>query len=101
MADEAAHHARRYRARELKGKVERAGFSVVRMTSFVSLLLPLMIASRLRQRKQEEFRAEIEFGISRALNHTLESILSAQRLMIRVELSFPGGGSLLLVARKN
>ena len=35
---------------ELRRKVEAAGFEIVRMTSFVSLLLPMMVASRSRMR---------------------------------------------------
>lgn len=49
QADDYAHHVRRYRAQDLKTRVERAGFKVVRMTSFVSLLLPLMLISRMQQ----------------------------------------------------
>ena len=36
--------------RGLRRKVEAAGFEVVRMTSFVSLLLPMLVAARLRTR---------------------------------------------------
>ena len=49
--DARAGHVRRYRAAELRGKVMEAGFEIVRMTSFVTLLLPLMLASRLAQRR--------------------------------------------------
>ena len=38
------------RRRELRRKVEAAGFEVVRMTSFVSLLLPMLVALALRTR---------------------------------------------------
>jgi hypothetical protein len=84
----------------LRSKVERAGFEVIKTTSFVSLLLPLMMASRLRQQKQEEYDAMAEFKISRALNSTLEGVLDVERTMIKAGLSFPGGGSLLLIARR-
>lgn len=100
QADDYACHVRRYRARELRSKVERAGFQVVRMTSFVSSLLPLMMISRFTKRKQEEFDVMSEFKISRALNNTLEAVLDVERTMIKAGLSFPGGGSLLLVARR-
>ena len=50
LQDEHAHHVRRYTARGLRRKVEAAGFEVVRMTSFVSLLLPMLVAARLRPR---------------------------------------------------
>ena len=56
LQDEHAHHVRRYTARGLRRKVEAAGFEVVRMTSFVSLLLPLLVAARLRPRGRRERR---------------------------------------------
>jgi SAM-dependent methyltransferase len=43
--DEYACHVRRYRRRELIARLESAGFQIVRATSFVSLLLPLMALS--------------------------------------------------------
>jgi SAM-dependent methyltransferase len=100
--DEFARHVRRYETRELRDKVNRAGFSVVRITSFVSLLLPLLVASRFKQRMTgEEVDPSAEYNIGRLLNTTLEKILDAERTVIRTGLSFPAGGSLLLVARRD
>jgi SAM-dependent methyltransferase len=100
--DEYARHVRRYRARELKDKVRRAGFKVVRSTSFVSLLLPLLMVSRLKQRlSSQEFDPESEFNISDLTNITLEKVLDAERSLIRAGLSLPIGGSLVLVARRD
>jgi len=97
-ADDYAHHVRRYRTRELIDKVNRAGFEVTRITSFVSLLLPLMMLSRSIRRKQ--FDPMAEFRISSLVNAVLEKTLDVERLMIRAGLSFPLGGSVLLVARR-
>jgi SAM-dependent methyltransferase len=102
--DEHAHHVRRYTARELRRKVEAAGFEVVRMTSFVSLLLPIMFASRLRMREgtsEEDFDAIDALRHPRAVNIALEVVMKVERSLIRGGLSFPAGGSLLLVARKS
>lgn len=100
--DEFARHVRRYETRELRDKVTRAGFSVVRITSFVSLLLPLLVASRFKQKMTgEEVDPSAEYNISRLVNTTLEKVLDAERNVIRAGLSFPAGGSLLLVARRN
>ena len=90
-------HQRRYDRAELRGKVEGAGFRVERITSFVSFLLPLMMLSR-RKRKDRDLWAE--FQINRSLNAFFEKTLAAERTLIRSGLSFPAGGSLLLVARK-
>jgi SAM-dependent methyltransferase len=101
--DDHAHHVRRYTARELRRKVEAAGFEVIRMTSFVSLLLPMMFASRLRMRGgkvDETFDAMDELRQPRAVNMALEAVMKIERTLIRGGLSFPAGGSLLLVARK-
>jgi SAM-dependent methyltransferase len=95
--DDFARHVRRYETRELREKVQRAGFATVRVTSFVSLLLPLLIVSRYRQRNKEVDPAA-EYNISPLLNAGLEKVLGAERTAIRAGLSFPAGGSLLLVA---
>lgn len=100
--DEFARHVRRYETRELRDKVSRAGFSVVRISSFVSLLLPLLIASRFKQRMTgAEVDPSAEYNIGRLINTTFEKVLDAERRIIRSGLSFPAGGSLLLVARRN
>ena len=100
--DEIACHVRRYSAAELRTKVEAAGFRIVRMTSFVSLLLPLMFASRLRKRKADsEFDVRGELILPRSVNFVLEAVMMVERTLIQWGISFPAGGSLLLVARKN
>ena len=101
--DEHAEHVRRYTAAELRRKVEAAGFEVVRMTSFVSLLLPVMFASRRLMRAERaasEFDAIDAVRLPRPVNAVLEAVMSVERALIRRGLSFSAGGSLLLVARQ-
>jgi SAM-dependent methyltransferase len=99
--DEYACHVRRYEAQELQDKVEKAGFRVEKATSFVSLLLPLMFMSRLSKRKPvENYDPTQELRISGLANAALEKVLDLERLMIRGGVSFPMGGSRLLIARK-
>ena len=101
QTDEHARHVRRYSAADLNAKVTRAGFDVLRLTSFVSLLLPLMFASRYSQRKvREDYDVMAELRLNRAVNFVLEKILDLERCLIRLGVKFPFGGSLLLVARK-
>ena len=101
LQDDYACHVRRYRAGELKDKVERAGFEVVKMTSFVSLLLPIMIVARLKKRNPAlEYDPLSELKIHFMLNALFEKILDLERWMLFSGLSFPFGGSLLLIARK-
>ena len=99
-SDQYAMHQRRYNRAELRRKVESAGFQIERITSFNSLLLPLMIWSRLQRKRNHDFQPWREFEIGAALNKTLESILKFERMVIKTGVSFPAGGSLLLVGRK-
>ena len=55
-ADKDACHVRRYRVGELRKKVQRVGFKVELETSFVSLLLPAMAASRISNREKRSNR---------------------------------------------
>lgn len=100
-SDEYACHVRRYNARELKTKVRLAGFETVKMTSFVSLLFPLMVISRLKKRQpnvQYDIMAELKLG---SLTNTfLEKMLDLERGLINLGIHLPFGGSLLLIARK-
>jgi len=100
-ADEVACHVRRYEVSELKRKVTAAGFRIERCTSFVSLLLPLMFASRMMKRdRTADYDEMSEFRIGALANRVLEGIMAAERALIRAGIAFPMGGSLLLVARK-
>ena len=100
--DSFAGHKRRYGRKELVKKVRDAGFDVLCTTSFVSALLPLMILSRLRQRRLgEDWDPLSEFKISRCVNVLLEKVLTVERGLIRSGVSFPAGGSLLVVARRS
>jgi len=92
-------HCRRYSKAELTSKVERAGFEVVFVSSFVSLLLPLMFMSRLTKRSSKNYNPEDEFKIPKVLNKVLEVVMSVERHLIQIGVRLPLGGSLLLIAR--
>ena len=99
--DEIAGHVRRYSASDLTEKITRAGFHTVRTTSFVSILLPLMMASRLATSKATGRQvANSEFGLGSLSNMVLEKLLDIERGLICCGISFPVGGSLLAVAYK-
>jgi SAM-dependent methyltransferase len=99
-ADEWALHHRRYRRAELRQKVERSGFTVLRQTSFVSLLLPLMTASRLRRRDLRSYDPVAELRLPRWLDTAFGRIVGLDLALIRHGISLPVGGSLLLVAQR-
>ncbi len=99
--DKRACHVRRYIATDLIVKIEAAGFQVLRSTSFVTVLLPAMIVSRFFKRKTEaEEEARAELAISPWLNSLFSSLLRIELAGIRMGLSFPVGGSRLVIARK-
>lgn len=99
--DARAGHVRRYRARELGSKVVEAGLEIVRMTSFVALLLPIMYLSRRAQRTPDAgYDPLAELRIAPWASRILEIALDAERALIRAGVSFPAGGSLLVVARR-
>jgi SAM-dependent methyltransferase len=98
--DDYAHHKRRYRRRELTSKLVAAGFDVVRVTSFVTTLLPLMALSRSRQRDARTYDPKAEYRAPRVIDRALESALEAERWFIARGASLPAGGSLVAVARR-
>jgi hypothetical protein len=103
VVDEFSCHFRRYSAADLKAKAENAGFRVLKLTSFMSITLPLLVAARLRQKnvKLADFDPLSEFRIPRPLNSVLEGALNLERLAIKCGISWPAGSSLLMVARKS
>jgi SAM-dependent methyltransferase len=98
--DEYSRHVRRYQRGELPRKLRECGFDVLRHTSFVSLLLPLLALSRLRFRDKNDFDPLSEYRAPRFVDSTLGWVQAAERALIRRGLSFPAGGSLLVVARR-
>lgn len=101
VVDEYSFHKRRYTRKELVEKVERAGFEIIRATSFVFFLLPLMLLSRVKlRRSQGDFDPAAELKIGHLLNVALEKVLGTERILIESGFSFPVGGSLLVIAKR-
>lgn len=101
-ADEVACHERRYARGELEAKVARAGFKVVRSTSFVFFLLPAMMASRWFNRGNVNYAKDptAELRLPGWLNALFRATLVFELALMRVGLNFPAGGSRLVIARK-
>jgi SAM-dependent methyltransferase len=96
-ADEIAHHERRYRRGELETKLRRNGYEILFSTSFTALLLPLMAASRLRGAKADQ--DAYEFKINPVANRLFLETLRAEVRMTLAGVSWPVGGSRVVVAR--
>jgi SAM-dependent methyltransferase len=99
-ADEYGRHRRRYTRSELRAKLVAAGLAIERMTSVVTLLLPLMAASRWRQRRSPaDFDPDAEFGLAAPIDYAFERVMRAERWLIERGVSLPVGGSLLAITR--
>ncbi len=100
-ADESACHVRRYKVDEMRLKLLRAGFKIEFETSFVSLLLPAMLASRLiKQYPSDQDDLLPELSLPTWLNRTFEYVMNIEHYLIRKGLYFKFGGSRLLIASK-
>lgn len=99
-SDDYAHHVRRYTSQELSRKVLKVGFEIDYSTSFVTLLLPLMILQRLFYSKRKNYNPSNEFIINPLLNAVLYMVMKLELALLSLGIRFPVGGSLLLLARK-
>ena len=95
-----SHHKRRYAKNELICKIQKAGFEIVEIISFVSLLLPILLMSRLKKESKKDFDPMREFAIPGFLNQVLETVMDFERVLIKMGLRFPAGGSLLCIGKK-
>ena len=86
-------HVRRYSSAELHLKVRRAGFEIVRSTSFVTLLLPVNAISRRRNNANETFDPAAEFCLPRMIDRAFESVLRFEHVLMRIGLSLPIGAA--------
>jgi SAM-dependent methyltransferase len=94
-------HQRRYARRELAGKLVGAGLRVRWMTSFTTLLLPLMAASRGGQAlSRQPYNPARELSVGRRLDALLDLAMRVEAVAIRGGARLPAGGSLLAVAER-
>ncbi len=99
--DDFSRHRRRYRRRELIDRVQRAGFSVRLVTSFTTMMLPAMALSRLLDgRRVTPFDPVAELNVGAAVNAVGSILCAVERTAISHGISWPAGGSLLLLATK-
>lgn len=100
-ADDYACHVRRYMANDIHSKLVRCGFKIERSTSFVSLLLPVMLLSRLMHKQAGiDYDPLSELRVPVVLNTLFHSLMWVEQGLIRLGVNMPLGGSRLIVARK-
>ena len=90
---------RRYTRAELIAKLGGAGLNVVYCSSFVSLLVLLILPARFRARRPD-FDPLSEFRIPRWLNFALECVMNIELTLMKWGVRLPVGGSLLVVAKE-
>ena len=96
--DEVLGHRRRYTAAGLRAVVERAGFSVLRVSYFNSLLFPMVALVRLWKGLRGDRGHDLRRPAA-PLNRLLERVFAFERHLVpRVALPF--GASLLLIGRR-
>lgn len=99
-SDEYACHMRRYTNDNLKKLLQESGFQILKSTSFVFTLLPLMYLSRIRNRKQKNYNPSNEFQINNTTNFIFYLFLYLEIIFIKIGINFPLGGSRFVVAKK-
>lgn len=93
-------HKRRYSKQGLVSKLDRAGFTIEKISYFFFLLFPIFFAIRLIKKwKQEEVFQSEDFSLHPFINQLLFKICMFESFISKF-VSFPIGSSLWCVARK-
>lgn len=95
--DEYLHHQRRYRAKEFRQKLTRAGFKIQKFSYFNTLLFPLAALVRLKERLSGSNKAVGGALPNMLVNSTLKSVFASERFFLK-HTNLPFGVSLLAVA---
>lgn len=103
--DEIVKHKRRYSKRELISKLKENRFDITYSTSFLFVLFPLMLISRLfdkgrDQSQSDEQALEKRVKFSGVLNAIFGFFMRIDEGLIRLGASLPFGGTLVVVAKK-
>jgi SAM-dependent methyltransferase len=94
--DEFLHHKRRYSAQELRRKITTAGLRIDKISYFNTLLFPLAVVARFKDRLLRTASASGSAIPADPLNSLLYKIFSAERHLLG-KASLPFGVSLLAV----
>lgn len=101
--DEMNHHKRRYTAGEVRTKVQEAGFRILKLSYYNTVLFAPIVLARLFRRlfpsKQEEQRSDFSLRLPGMLNTLLARVLVAEMHVLRYA-DLPFGVSVVGVAQK-
>lgn len=103
--DDYAKHKRRYTQKELKNKLQQAGFHIEFMSSFVTTLFPFVFLSRLFKKNKPLEQVTIddviqEFKIPSWLNKLFYQLMRIDAWFIKQNIPLPFGNSMVVVAKK-
>lgn len=90
------HHIRRYTASELKTKIDRAGLRAIRFSYFNTLLFPLAIVARIKDRLSGNPTASGTATPGSIINKAMSHVFGAEKHFVR-HASLPFGISLLAI----
>lgn len=78
-----------------------AGFELLKSSSFVTSLLPVMLLSRvLQQQGTKNFDPAGELKINAVLNKSFYALMMLELAGIKLGMNYPVGGSRLIVAER-
>jgi len=102
--DEIVKHKRRYSRQELVAKLKNNGFEINYATSFIFVLFPLMLISRLfdkgnDQSQSDERALEKRVKFPWIVNAIFDLFMRIDEGLIKLGVSLPFGGTLVIVAR--
>jgi SAM-dependent methyltransferase len=100
--DELSYHKRRYTKQELEQKITTAGFTILKIVPFMSLLMPFQVISRLFNKNSDLTEENVveTVKMNRFINAVFKFITTIEYLFIQSGLGFNFGGSLILIACK-
>ncbi len=99
--DVSLHHKRRYSYHQFKSLIEDAGFEIVRMTFFTTLLFPVVVAERMLK-KLRPAQSTPQYNVKTPhpiINTLFLGVMFIERVLLRF-FNFPFGSSLMVLARK-
>lgn len=97
-ADELACHKRRYKREQLSSLLRHLGFDILLDTSFMFVLLPLMLLQRLTGSRKRDYNPTHELVLPKILDKIFAIIFECERHAINSGIKFPIGGSRLVAA---
>ena len=104
--DEALHHKRRYTTKDLRRKIQDAGFALQEITHFVVPAIPFLLLQKIIRKikktlfpNREEVIDTYDVLLPSFLNESLIAWLAIEKAVMK-RVPIPFGSSLLVVARK-